>query len=298
MPSSTSASRTVRTWRRSPWLLPDRRHLEHLDHEAGLAAQHVLDLLELDVLGQQRHRELDLGHRGRRDGRAAHDVGPLDGVALEQLEAELLGERDVLEGLDLLGQQAYAEGAAPLDQGRQVLAADGEEVDLDDAGELEEPLGAGGPGEVVEGQPEAGVHQLAAPRDGLVVDGDGLEHLDDRAVRRQGHRGGPGDHPALGVAEHRLVADELVEADGQGAEHDLRGHLLAADRGRVVALRPVEQLEPHDLLVEVDDRLAGDHDLHRDRHVARHRCRHRAPRIIGSSTPSGPDNSARRTRRV
>ena len=79
-----------------------------------------------------------------------------------------------------------------------------------------------------------------------------------------------GHHPALGVAEHRLVADQLVEADGQGAEDDLRGHLLAADRGRVGALGPVQQLEPDDLLLEVDDGLPGDHDLRADQALFRH----------------------------
>ena len=248
----------------------DRSHLQHLHDQGRLASQHLLDLLEVELLGQQRHRELHVGQRRGRHGLAGHQGGPLDRVALEEVEAVRHRPGDVLVGLHLLGQHQHVEGPAALQEGQDVGAAGGEEVDLDDGGELQDPLAAGHPDEVVEGQPEPGLDQLPAALHGLVVEVDGLQHLDHGAGRGEGHRRRAGQRPALGVAEHHLVADQLVEPDGQGPEDHLGGHLLAG-RGRGVALAgPVEELEADHPPVAVGDRLPGDDDLGDDRALRRH----------------------------
>jgi hypothetical protein len=133
---------------------------------------------------------------------------------------------------------------APGNKRTQLVTRDREEVALDDAGELEEPLDAVAPHEVVEGEGEAGLAQPAAPVDDLVVDLDGLEDLHDGALRRQGHRRLTHQHAALGVAEDPPRPDQPVDPDRQGAGQHLSGHVLAVVGRRVAG--PVEQLEGDD----------------------------------------------------
>ena len=64
--------------------------------------------------------------------------------------------------------------------------------------------------------------RAAAALDDLVVEGDGLQDLDHGAGGRQRHGRLADQDASLGVAEHVLVADQLLDPDGQGAQQHLR----------------------------------------------------------------------------
>jgi hypothetical protein len=123
----------------------------------------------------------------RRDLAARHELGLAEEPALEELVAQRAAALELLLVLDLLGQQRDAVGLEQLGLARRVALVAGARVDLDDARELQQRLGLGAVGEVVEGHDVAGVGQRPQAIDQRVVDELVLEQLehDQLGLERQ-----------------------------------------------------------------------------------------------------------------
>ena len=255
---------------------PNRCHLAHqrkigrVDEAQQLVGDgHVRgdDLLQL---GGGERRPVDFGQQpDLADLEAAHlaqadGLRPGEEVALEVVAAEVAGMFELLVGLDLFGQEFELVGRQPADE-RLDLRGRGEPVvDLDDARQLDERQQGVAVDEIVQGEQVAAVAQVPAGRDHLRAGLHVLQDLDDDPVAREG-AGHPADEQVRGeVDEAGAGAGDAVDVLGEeGGGQQAAGGPLAA---QFAELQPQglaeEQFIGEQLLVDVEDRLAGDVNVH------------------------------------
>ena len=171
---------------------------------------------------------------------------------------------ELLVGLDLFGQEFELVGRQPADEPLDLRGRGEPVVDLDDARQLDERQQGVAVDEIVQGEQVAAVAQVPAGRDHLGRGVDVLEHLDDDPVARKG-AGQPADEQVRGeIDETGVVAGNAVDVLGEeGGGQQAAGGPLAA---QLAELQPKglaeEQFIGEQLLVDVEDRLPGDVDVH------------------------------------
>jgi hypothetical protein len=147
-----------------------------------------------------------------------------------------------------------------LDRRGDLPRVDPEHVQLHVRGEPQQPLVPRAEHEVVERDLEAAAGQRGDAGDDLVVDLDGLQHLQHHAVGFERQRQFADEELAGHVQQAPLVADDLLETElGEGAEDHLRGCVRVGPvGGHSRACAPEQQLVRDDRTAPVVDRLPGD----------------------------------------
>lgn len=237
---------------------------QQLEGEGDIALDDALQFVEVQVGADQFAEQLDIVELVAGDVVALDDVRPLEKKALKKGVAQLFRLQEVRLGLDLFGQKPDLP-APRRGHGRlPALAGGGEKVDLDDVGEVDKRVEAGGEDEVVEGQGVAHPFQLPADSDDPRVGLHRLQDLDDDQPARQFADNLLLQQVLGKVYESLFVAGELVETDEQQAAlDDAEGGAVAV--GGVISIRPAgaeQQLIGDHPLLGVENRLAGNHKAH------------------------------------
>ena len=245
----------------------DRRQLHELVRELRFRPQDLLDHRVVHVVVEHRARQPH--HRVARgaERRPADGGRPPEEVALEQVEAQGVTCGEFACGLDLFGKQLDLVRPAAVHQRRHLEGRRHPQVDLHDVDQVEQLLGTGEPGEIVCRQTVSRGLQRMAPGEDLVIDGHGLHDLDHGLLGRQADRELPGEHAAIGVAEHVGAAGHPLDPEAQRAEDDFVRHLVAVEvmwrRGVVGALarrqRAVQEFVAGEFALAVEDGLTPHH---------------------------------------
>ena len=252
--------------------------------DAEIAADHRVQLLEIDIGVLERRDELHLREPVGGDPLAGHRLRLAEEVALEEAEPGRLAAVELLVALDPLADELHLVGGDRLDLLAQLHVGERLRIQLHHVGQLEQ-LGAVGPHhEVVEHDDVAHLAELAElPRD-VGIGGDVAWHLEaDPAHREQRHEVVQ-DELARHVHEAHPPADERFQADVAERRHDRgRGRLVGVpDVGPVLVGGPEQELVAVHLHPRVVDRLAGDERRGRRRRARireRTRQRWRRPRL-------------------
>ena len=235
---------------------------EQIDGEARVVLELLFDVARLGLVHGQRQQPQQRKFC-RFGALRSEDFRMREVIALEQRDTEIACLAKLLGCFHLLGEQRHAVFAEELDDHRDQHLVQLLEIDLDDVDRWQQAVKViEVADEIIDRHAVIALAQLAHPGDRALVRDRRLEEFQHDARCRQRLDQVAEQKIGVDVDEAVDAAYHLVEAnfsEGIGDHGGRREHVVAFV-GDVAFGGAEQQLETDQLLVDVDDRLAGEID--------------------------------------